>query len=83
MDEIYKALDINLEEPLKTDEQVEVTQANTQPRPHVLDLFGYSRAEAAKTADSFQSCYDTSLLERNEEKKKKVRKTGYKEHGEK
>ncbi|VDK84565.1 unnamed protein product [Litomosoides sigmodontis] len=81
MDEIYKALDVNLEEPLKANEQVEVPQAYIQSRPHVLDLFGYSPTETV--TDSLQSYYDTPSLEQNEKKKKKVRKTGYKEHGEK
>uniref|UniRef100_A0A158Q7G9 Adaptin_N domain-containing protein n=1 Tax=Elaeophora elaphi TaxID=1147741 RepID=A0A158Q7G9_9BILA len=83
MEEIYKALDINLEEPLKADERVEVPHAYTQPRPRALDLFGYSRTETAKAADSFQSYNDTSLLERSEKKKKKVRRTGCKAQREK
>ncbi|VBB29920.1 unnamed protein product [Acanthocheilonema viteae] len=81
MEEIYKALDVNLEEPLKTDEQMEVS--HIQPRPYVLDLFGYSRTEAAKSADALQSYNNTSSLERSEKKKKKVRKAGNKGHREK
>ncbi|CAG9538502.1 unnamed protein product [Cercopithifilaria johnstoni] len=83
MEEIYKALDVNLEEPLKADERVEVFRTHTQSRPHVLDLFGYSRTETAKAADSLRSYHDSSPLERSEKKKKKVRKTECKGHREK
>lgn len=83
MEEIYKALDVNLEEPLKADERMEMPHAYTQPRPHVLDLFAYSRTNAEKTADSLQSYNDISSLKRNEKKKKKVKKTGRREHREK
>ncbi|VDM19702.1 unnamed protein product [Wuchereria bancrofti] len=74
MEEIYKALDVNLEEPLKTDERVEVPHVYAQSRPRELDLFGCSRTSAA---DSLQS-YNVSSLERDERKKKKVRKAGCK-----
>lgn len=76
MDEIYKALDVNLEEPLKADEREDAPHAYIQPRPRVLDLFGYSRTGAAKAADSLLSYNDTSSLERSEKKKKKLRKVG-------
>lgn len=75
MEEIYKALDVNLEEPLKADERVEVPHVYTQSRPRELDLLGYSRTNAA---DSLQSYNDVSSLERDEKKKKKVRKAGCK-----
>ncbi|MCP9263613.1 AP-3 complex subunit delta [Dirofilaria immitis] len=78
MEEIYKALDVNLEEPLKADEKVEVPHAYIQPRPRVLDLFGYSQTRATMAADSLQSYNGPALLEQNEKKKKKVRKTGHK-----
>ncbi|EFO25936.1 hypothetical protein LOAG_02545 [Loa loa] len=78
VEDIYKALDVNLEEPLKADERVEVPYAYTQPRPRMLDLFGYSRAGTTNASDSLRSYNDTSSLERGEKKKKKVKKMGSK-----
>uniref|UniRef100_A0A915Q751 AP-3 complex subunit delta n=1 Tax=Setaria digitata TaxID=48799 RepID=A0A915Q751_9BILA len=78
MEEVYKALDVNLEEPLKLDEQIEAYHAHPQPRPHVLDLFGCSQARGTIGTNSFESYNNTSALEPTEKKKKRIKKTGNK-----
>lgn len=77
MEEIYKALDISLDEPLKADERVEMPDASTQSRSRGLEIFGYSRT-VATSADNYPLSYDHKASERSEKKKKKAKKQGYK-----
>lgn len=73
MDEVYKALDVNLEEPLKTGEQVEFPHSYTQSRPCMLDLPGVPQSGSG---DSLLPFNCASSPEQSEKKKKKTRRAG-------
>ncbi|VDN37514.1 unnamed protein product [Gongylonema pulchrum] len=74
MDEVYKALDVNLEEPLKTEEQMEPPRPYTiQQRPRMLNLPGFSQPTTMNGGDSLEPYNCTLSPELGEKKKKKVK----------
>ncbi|VDN04837.1 unnamed protein product [Thelazia callipaeda] len=74
MDEVYKALDVDLEEPVKCGEQGRVSPSYIQQRPYMLDLLGYSGTETVNGTNSSQA-YNYTASHSNRKKKKKVRKS--------
>lgn len=70
MEEIYKALDVNLEEPLKMEEQAKNFQHVAQQRPHLLNL-----SEVTTEQQTFVNGVGSSRIPATSGKSKKTKRS--------